>query len=140
LLCHGQLASLRVLLLVRPFLRSETRAGLMDIIVGRSFTPTGSGGPLTSARATSVLPCQPITSAIIRPTALNSAAAATLWSSLVLLSDPSTSSLIPCWRLMERWQKPKSSFPSTGFPPTLCDVPHSWFFCLWGGWLDLTSP
>ena len=128
LLCHGLLASLRVLPLVRPFLRSETRAGLMDIIAGWSFTPMGSGGPLTSARATSVLPCRPITSAIIRPIALNSAAAATLWSNLALLPDPSTSSLIPCWRSRERWQEPKSSSPSKGFPPTLCDAPQSWGF------------
>ena len=128
LLCHGQLVSLRALPLVRPFHRSGTRVGSLDIIAGRSFTPMGSGGLLISARATSALPCRPITSDITRPTALNSVAAAILWSNLALRPGPLTSLLILFWRLGERRQEPKSSFLSTGFHPTHCDAPQTWGF------------
>ena len=116
---HGLSASRRVLPLVRPFHRSAMRAELMDIIAGQSFTPMGSGGQLTSARATNVPPCRPITLAIIPPTASNSVAAATLWSNLDPLPDQSTSWPIPCLKSGEKLQERMSNSPSTGFLPAI---------------------
>ena len=93
---HGLLVSPRVLPLVHLSLRSEMRVGLMDIIAGQNFTPMESGGPLTSARATNVLPCLPITSVIIRPIALNSVAVVTSLSNLDPFPGQSTSSPTQC--------------------------------------------
>ena len=92
----------------------------MDIIVGQSFIPMESGGQLTSARATNVPPCRPITLAIILPTASNSVAAVTLWSNLDPLPDQSTSWPIPCWKSGEKLPERMSNSPSTGFLPALC--------------------
>ncbi|OGR24833.1 MAG: hypothetical protein A2139_10945 [Desulfobacca sp. RBG_16_60_12] len=73
----GRWASRRASPSARQSLRSGTRAGWTAITAGRSSLPMASGGPWTSARATSIRVWQPTTLATIRQTASNSAAAAT---------------------------------------------------------------
>ena len=83
------------------------KEGLTAIIAGRSFTPMPDGGPLISARVISVRAYIPITSATIRQTAWNSAAAATLCLNRARIPAPSISSPTHCWRSAVSLQGPK---------------------------------